>query len=185
MKKYQVIYADPPWRYQRTNIRGCADNHYPTMELDDICALPVRELADKDCILFLWATFPKLIEAIRLIKEWGFTYKSVAFVWIKQNKKAHTLFWGLGFWTRGNAEICLLATKGHPKRKSAKVHQFIISPIEEHSKKPDEARLKIFELLGDVPRIELFARYHPPGWDVWGNEAPGSITFPSAEKEAN
>ncbi len=185
MKKYQVIYADPPWAYEQSTVKGAAAKQYPTMGIEELCALPVWELADKDCVLFLWATFPKLAEALKLIKAWGFSYRSVAFVWLKQNKKSKTWFYGLGFWTRGNAEICLLATKGQPKRKSAKVHQFIISPIEEHSKKPDEARLKIFELLGDVPRIELFARYHPPGWDVWGNEAPGSITFPSVEKEAN
>ena len=92
---------------------------------------------------FLWATFPQLPEALRLIEAWGFTYKSVAFVWLKKNRKADSWFYGLGFWTRGNAEICLLATRGHPKRQAANVHQFIISPIEAHSKKPDEARDKI------------------------------------------
>ena len=182
MKKYKVIYADPPWRYQSTKIRGAADNHYPTMDIDDICALPVQQLADRDCILFLWATFPKLAEALRVIREWGFTYKSVAFVWIKQNKKAPTLFWGMGFWTRSNAEVCLLATKGSPKREGRAVHQVIVSPVEEHSKKPDEARRRIVQLMGDVPRIELFARQSSPGWDVWGNEAPDSISFPGAEK---
>ena len=170
MKKYKIIYADPPWQYKRSKVQGAAEKHYPTMQLNELCALPVAELADQDCILFLWATFPQLNEALELIKAWGFTYKSVAFVWLKLNRKSRTWFYGLGFWTRGNAEICLLATKGHPKRKSAAVHQFIISPIEQHSKKPDEAREKIIALMGDLPRIELFARQHTPGWDVWGNE---------------
>lgn len=106
---------------------------------------------------------------------WGFCYKSVAFVWGKLNRKAPTLFTGMGYWTRANAEICLLATRGHPKRHNAGVHQVILSHIEEHSKKPEEARSRIVRLMGDVPRIELFARSRAPGWDVWGNEAADSI----------
>ena len=107
------------------------------MSIDELCALPVETLAEKDCLLFLWATFPQLPEALRLIRAWGFTFKTVAFVWLKLNKKSPTWFYGLGYWTRGNAEICLLAKRGKPKRRSAGVHQFIISPVEEHSKKPD------------------------------------------------
>ena len=122
------------------------------MSIDELCALPVAELAAKDSALFMWATFPQLPEALRLIRAWGFTYKSVAFVWLKKNKKADSWFYGLGFWTRANAEVCLLA------------------PIEAHSKKPDETREKIVSLMGDRPRVELFARQSPPGWDVWGNE---------------
>ncbi len=145
------------------------------MSIEDLCALPVADLAAPDSALFLWATFPQLPEALRLIEAWGFTYKSVAFVWLKKNKKADSWFYGLGFWTRGNAEICLLATKGHPKRQAANIHQFIISPIEAHSKKPDEARAKIISLMGDLPRVELFARQTPPGWAVWGNEVTPTI----------
>lgn len=137
--------------------------------------MPVADLAAPDSALFLWATFPQLPEALRLIEAWGFTYKSVAFVWLKKNKKADSWFYGLGFWTRGNAEICLLATKGHPKRQAANIHQFIVSPIEAHSKKPDEARAKIISLMGDLPRVELFARQTPPGWAVWGNEVTPTI----------
>ena len=133
-------------------------------------ALPVDKLADQDCTLFLWATFPMLREALGVIDAWGFTFKTVAFVWIKLNRKADNLFWGLGSWTRANAEICLLATRGHPKRQSPNVHQVILSHIEEHSRKPAEARRRIVALMGDVPRVELFARQTPPGWDVWGNE---------------
>ena len=181
MKKYKIIYADPPWRYARSKVQGAAEKHYPTMSIEELCALPVKEIADKDCILFLWATFPQLKEALQLIKAWGFTYKSVAFVWLKQNRKSPTWFYGLGFWTRGNAEICLLATKGHPKRQSNKVHQFIISPVEQHSKKPDITREKILALMGDLPRIELFARQHTPGWDVWGNEIKSDIRFAGKE----
>lgn len=148
---------------------------YPTMGIDELCALPVADLAARDSALFLWATFPQLPEALRLIKAWGFQYKSVAFVWLKKNKKADSWFYGLGFWTRGNAEVCLLATRGHPRRQAANIHQFIISPIEAHSKKPDEAREKIVALMGDLPRVELFARQSPPGWDVWGNEVASTV----------
>lgn len=180
MKKYQIIYADPPWQYKVYSKKGqgrTAESHYPTMSIDDICKMPIKELADEDCVLFMWMTFPTLKEGFRVIEEWGFKFKTVAFVWIKQNKKTPSLFWGLGFWTRANAEICIIATKGNPKRKSAKVHQVIISPIEEHSKKPNEARERIVELMGDIPKIELFARQKCEGWDSWGNEIDSDINM--------
>lgn len=176
-KQYNIIYADPPWRYWHNQVQGTAENYYPTMEIQELCALPVEEVAAKDCVLFLWATFPKLPEALALIEAWGFQYKSVAFVWLKQNRKSLSWYYGLGYWTRGNAEICLLATRGHPRRQSNKVHQFIVSPIEQHSKKPDIARKKIVDLMGDLPRLELFARQRAEGWDVWGNEIENSITL--------
>lgn len=175
MEPYQIIYADPPWRYDQKGLQGAAERHYSTMNLEDICRLPVEKISAKDCILFLWATFPQLPAALRVISAWGFKYKTVGFLWLKKNRKADSWFFGLGFWTRGNAEVCLIATRGHPKRKAANIHQFIISPIEAHSKKPDILRDKIVELAGDVPRIELFARQVTPGWDVWGNEVDSSI----------
>lgn len=115
------------------------------------------------------------------MKAWGFSYKTVAFVWIKQNRKSDGLFWGMGHWTRSNAELCMLATKGFPKRVSASVHQVIISHIENHSKKPEEARRRIVKLIGDLPRIELFARQRVPGWDVWGNEVDSDIALTGGE----
>ena len=147
------------------------------MKIEELCSLPIKEIADKVSILFLWTTFPQLREALQLIEAWGFQYKSVAFVWLKQNRKSLSWYYGLGYWTRGNAEICLLATRGHPRRQSNKVHQFIVSPIEQHSKKPDIARKKIIDLMGDLPRLELFARQRAEGWDVWGNEIENSITL--------
>lgn len=147
------------------------------MSLEEIKSLPVREIAAEDCALFLWATFPCLKEALEVIDAWGFTYKTVAFVWVKQNRKSESLFWGMGFWTRANAEICIIATKGHPKRVSSGIHQIIISHIEQHSKKPDEARNRIVALMGDLSRIELFARQKTDGWDVWGNEVSSDISF--------
>lgn len=148
------------------------------MNIEDIQRLPVKEIAADDCILFMWVTFPTLQEAFSVIEAWGFTYKTVAFAWVKQNKRSPSLFWGMGHWTRANVELCLLATKGTPKRQSAAVHQIVLSPIEEHSKKPDVVREKIIELAGDLPRIELFARQTVDGWDTWGNEVPCSIQFP-------
>lgn len=175
MKKYSIIYADPPWKYRQKSLSGAAENHYPTMSVEEICSLNVADIAADDCALLLWATFPNLPEALKTIQAWGFQYKTVAFIWLKENRSGNGWFFGLGFWTRANAEICLLATKGKPKRKSNRVHQFIISPLRGHSQKPDETRDKIIELLGDVPRIELFARQQTHGWDVWGNEVDSDI----------
>ena len=171
--KYKVIYADPPWQFKTYSEKGLgksADQYYPTMSLSDIKALPVSEIADKDCALFLWTTIPFLRQSFDVMKSWGFEYKTVAFVWIKRNRKSDGLFWGTGYWTRANSEICMLATRGNPKRVSASVHRVIISRIEEHSKKPQESRERIVKLMGDVPKIELFARQKVDGWDVWGNE---------------
>lgn len=145
------------------------------MSTDEICALQVANISAENSVLFLWATFPNLQEAFRVIEAWGFSYRTVAFVWVKRNKKAVSWFMGLGYWTRANAEICLLATKGKPKRISKSVRQIIDAPIEYHSKKPDETRERIVELMGDLPRIELFARQKTDGWDVWGNEVESDI----------
>lgn len=174
-KKYNIIYADPPWRYEVKKGQGVAENHYSTMGTEEICSLPVQEICDKNCALFLWVTFPQLPEAFKVIKGWGFQYKTVAFVWIKLNRSGKGYFFGLGYWTRSNAEICLLAVRGKPKRISRKVFQLIVSPLQEHSRKPAEVREHIVELMGDLPRIELFARQQSPGWDVWGNEVESSL----------
>ena len=142
----------------------------------------MKELADKDCALFLWVTMPCLKDGLRVIEEWGFAYKTIAFVWVKQNKKADSLFWGMGYWTRSNVEFCILATRGHPRRQNAGVHQVVMSHIEEHSKKPQEVRDRIVQLMGDVPRIELFARQKVPGWDAWGNEVTSDISMEGSDE---
>ena len=156
---------------------GYIERHYPTMELEQITALPVKELADRDAILFLWTTLPMIQEALQVIKAWGFEYKTTAFVWVKLARHSNGIFSGLGYWTRSNVEICMLATKGHPKRVAKNIHQVIISHVEEHSKKPAEARRRIEALMGDVPKIELFARRPARGWDVWGNEVVSDIVM--------
>ena len=172
-KKYNVIYADPPWHYHTwKNGMGTAEKHYKTMKIEEIVALKdtIQRISEKNCILFLWVTFPCLLEGIRTIKEWGFKYKTCGFTWVKRNKVSDTWFFGLGHWTRANAEICLIAGKGRIKRVSNKVSQIIDTHIEEHSKKPAIVREKIVELVGDLPRIELFARQTTEGWDCWGDE---------------
>lgn len=170
-KKYNIIYADPPWKYRSKMMNSSVTNHYQCSSLQDICKLPIKEIASDNCILFMWVTMPKLNEFMDVVKAWGFEYKSCGFVWIKMNKKStNTYFMGQGRWTRANPEICILATKGTPKRISASVKQLIVSPIQKHSKKPDEVRDKILQLVGDLPRIELFARQKTEGWDVWGDE---------------
>lgn len=187
MKKYGIIYADPPWHYRVYSKKGAgrsAESHYPTMTIEEIQALPVSELADKDCALFMWITFPLLKESLSVLSAWGFKFKTIAFVWIKQNRKSNSLFWGMGYWTRANAEFCVLATKGKPKRMAKNVHQVIISHIEEHSKKPDEARRRIVRLMGDLPRIELFARQKSAGWDVWGNEVESNIILGGTDDDS-
>ncbi|MBC5744881.1 DNA methyltransferase [Lachnospiraceae bacterium MD308] len=185
-RKYSIVYADPPWKYDMKKGQGVAENHYQTMSIEEICSLPIGEITQKDAVLFLWVTFPQLPEAFKVMKAWGFAYKTVAFVWVKQNKTGKGFFFGLGYWTRSNAEICLIGVKGHMKRISNKVFQLIVSPLEGHSKKPDEARTRIVELMGDLPRIELFARQEMPGWDVWGNEvtcSPGALDLEKMERK--
>lgn len=176
MNKYQIIYADPPWSYSDQGCQGTMANHYVGMKLNDIKKLPVGEIADKDCVLFMWATYPMLKEALGVMEAWGFKYKTIAFQWIKLNKKNRKPFFGLGRWTRGNTECCLLATKGKPKRISNGVFQIIQQPITKHSEKPQEAKDKIIKLMGELPRLEMFARKKEnDGWNYWGNEIESDI----------
>ena len=169
-KKYNIIYADPPWAYRNMgNIQATANAHYNTMNQKDIESLPISQLAENNCILFLWATFPKLQEALDTIKAWGFEYKTVGFTWVKKNKNGGNFF-GVGWYTKSNAEICLIATKGKAPKVSNSISSIIESVREEHSKKPAIVREKIVEFSGDLPRIELFARQSVDGWDCWGNE---------------
>lgn len=169
--KYQVVYADPAWQYNDKGCRGAAEKHYPTMPLQHLKALPVADLCQRDAVLFLWATPPLLLHALEVMKAWGFNYKTIAFVWIKLNKN-HTVFKGLGHYTRANAELCLLGVR----RKGVKVVDHTISQVlqsvrEVHSKKPSAVYSKIESLHGSVERLELFARTTRDNWDFWGNMA--------------
>lgn len=178
-KRYQIIYADPPWTFKTYSDKGkrakFGAGSYPTMSDEDICNLPIKDISDDNCILFIWATFPKLESVFKVIKSWGFKYKTCAFTWVKKNPNGVGDWLGLGYWTRANAEICLLATKGNIKRINSNIKQIVFSPRREHSRKPDEIRDNIIKLVGDLPRIELFARQRYEGWNAWGNEVPSDI----------
>jgi len=182
---FGAIYADPPWAYKtysgdaipaRASRNGLATAHYQTMPIDQICALPVSEIAADDCALFVWVTWPTLLDAIKLIEAWGFAYKTCAFAWTKADARQQEFFrddvtpyMGLGYWTRANSEVCLLGTRGKPKRLAADVRQAIVEPRREHSRKPDCVPARI-ERLVEGPYLELFARTQRPGWTVWGNQ---------------
>ena len=177
MKKYKIIYADPPWnsnsQFGRDKKRG-NEQHYPLMDLEAIKNLPIKEIADDDCVLFLWVVDTQLFDAKQVIESWGFTYKTVGFTWAKLTVTGKDHF-GVGMWTRKNPEMCLLATKGKPKRANAGVRQLQRHKVREHSRKPDEIRNSIVTLCGDIPRVELFSRQCHEGWDVWGNEVESDI----------
>lgn len=173
----KVIYADPPWAFQAYSGKGkqrAAERHYDTQSLADIMALgpSIDAIAAEDCVLLLWAVMPELRGALAVIDAWGFTYKTVAFVWVKTAAGGQPMT-GMGYWSRANAELCLLATRGAPQRISKDVHQVVMAPRGEHSAKPDEVASRI-ERLVPGPYLELFARKTRPGWQVWGNEVPAS-----------
>ena len=175
MKKYQIIYADPPWSYQNGGVpQGGVNAQYKTMTLAEIKALPVNEIADSPSVLLLWATFPQIQEALEVIKAWGFEYKTLGFSWLKTNRDGSPFF-GIGYYAKSNQEVCLLAVKGkaHSLVKSNSVSSFVSTGRTRHSEKPQIFRDKIVELFGDIPRIELFARQKTEGWDCLGNEING------------
>ena len=180
-KKYSIIYCDPPWKYENWNEAWhqthpqsrWAGKKYSLMPIEDLMALPVEALAEKNAVIFMWTIGTMLPDALKLMASWGFKYRTIAFVWVKKNIKKDTIFTGMGYWTRSNAEICLLGIKGKPlPRISHSISQVVITPRGRHSQKPAEVRDRIVALLGDLPRIELFAREATVGWDIWGDEAP-------------
>jgi N6-adenosine-specific RNA methylase IME4 len=192
-KRFRVIYADPPWAFEVYSGKGkqrSAESHYDTLSLEAIKALPVAALAADDCALCLWCVMPELPGALEVIRCWGFDYKTAAFVWVKTTKGAEVvqldgagLHWGMGYWTRANAEICLLATRGAPERIAKDVHQIIYAPVGEHSAKPDDVRRRIERLLPG-PYLELFARRPVDGWTTWGNEI-ARTDFPPYDAETD
>lgn len=174
MNKYQIIYADPPWSYndKMSGHSFSLDHEYQTQSKDWIANLPVGSISATDSVLFLWAVSPLLPEALQVMKAWGFKYKTVAFCWIKKTvhgKQVHNL----GRWTMGGMELCLLGTKGHPQRKVKNIKQTFEAIRTKHSQKPFEVRKFIEDLMGELPRVELFARNKRDGWDVIGNDIDG------------
>jgi len=168
---YNLIYADPPWSYRdRAGRRGAAA-HYSTMTVGEIAALPIAQLAAPDCLLAMWWVAPMPLEALLVIEAWGFRLKTMkGFTWHKTTRHGHSHF-GMGHWTRANTEDCLFATRGKPLRRDAGISQFVSAPrLEPHSSKPKEIRDLLVRLVGDVPRLELFARERTEGWKAWGQE---------------
>jgi len=158
--KYRVIYADPPWQYNNSSFTTSAEGQYPTMSTEEICNLPVKDLADDNAVLFLWVTNPLLEDALKVCKAWGFDYKT-NFVWVKNQ---HTG----GFYCFGQHELLFIATKGSMLPKTGSLHSSVVNASRrEHSRKPDEF-YGIIEAMYDGPYIELFARNKREGWDGWG-----------------
>lgn len=183
MKKYKIIYADPPWDYKdkrdkHPRLCGGASAHYKTTPTKELSLLDVSAICDENSMCFMWATFPCLLDALSLMASWGFKYKTLGFSWIKLNKKNLQPFFGIGYYTKSNCEVCLIGVRGKPFKVSNSVSSVIIEPRMEHSKKPQSARDRIVQLCGDVPRLEIFCRGSAEGWDVFGNEAENSIQIP-------
>ncbi len=179
---YRVVIADPPWAFKSNSSATPGRNamgHYNCMSLGDIAALPVREHVSKNAILWLWITGPMFAIGAHLpiMKAWGFRPSGMGFVWIKLNPNAPQLFFvardlamGGGFTTRKNAEFCVIGARGRSVRQSRRVHEVIIEPRREHSRKPEEFYRRVVE-YSQGPYLELFARQSRPGIDAWGNEA--------------
>ena len=184
--KYPVILADPPWHFhnyddepgefQKNKLRSRkAQSFYPTMSIEELCSLTI--LADENAALFLWACWPLLPEALRVIDAWDFQYKTVAWNWVKSTSTGMSFHFGMGYYTRANTEPCLLAIRGKMPVATHDVQALIYSPVREHSRKPDEQYDKIERLYPNGPYLELFARHKRKGWDSWGNEVVSDIVI--------
>lgn len=168
-KRYGVIYADPPWRFETWSENGMdrsAENHYPCMSLDAIANMPVPKIMARDCALFMWATVPMLVSALNVMHLWGFTYKSHA-IWVKPNAIT-------GYWFRNRHELLLVGTRGQIPAPAlgTQFESVFLAPTSVHSAKPEKAAQMIEHYYPNVPKIELFRRGPArPGWSAWGNEA--------------
>jgi len=182
MKKYNIILADPPWNYYGSPDKDqAAGKHYSLMDTADICMLPVEEIADKPAVLFLWATCPKLPEALKVMEAWGFHFRGVAYIWVKTRKDGGIIA-GQGIrpsFVKPTAELVLVGStqkKGRPFPLQTEAQaQVVLHPRLAHSEKPSVFRNMIVGLLGDLSRIELFAREKADGWDAWGDEIESDI----------
>ena len=185
-KTYGVIYADPPWHHVSYSTKGqvrSPSSHYKTMSIAEIAAMPVADLAAKDCWLVMWTTQPHLEQAFTVMRGWGFRYSSIFQFWFKLNPKAASALFltlqdfhkGMGFTTRKNVEFMILARRGKPKRLSKSIRDFVIAARRQHSRKPDSVPVDI-EAFAAGPYLELFGRESRPGWDVFGNEVDKPFT---------
>jgi len=169
---FGVILADPPWRFRtwnETNQTKSASNHYQLMTLDEIKAMPVRDLAAKDCALVLWATQSMLDQALDVMDTWGFKYKTAG-AWAKQSLSGNSLAFGTGYLFRCAAEFFIVGSCGSPKSQAKDVRNLIVAPNREHSRKPTEMYEILEKMFPSVPKVELFAREPREGWYPWGNQ---------------
>ncbi len=197
---YTLIYCDPPWKYNnranhKTRFRGGVHGHYAVMSMDAIAALPMARLAARPAALAMWCTFPYLDQQIQLFRHWGFPYRTQLATWIKLNPRGydlpmddptyraeksyvrypgdglyHSVFFGVGHYSKSNAEVLLLGMRGQVPTQTDTLSSVLLAPRREHSRKPDETYTLLEALFGDVPRVELFARHMRPGWDAYGNQ---------------
>lgn len=177
-KKYNIIYADPPWSFSSKELQKydnkrftSMDKHYPTQSKDWIKNLSVKNITEKNSCIFLWVTDAHIKEGIEVMESWGFKYVTIAFIWEKVSKNGITVA-NLGSWTMKNYEICLFGTKGKmlQYKKCNNIYQKVVAERTKHSKKPQQVRDNIVKIFPNLPRIELFARQKAEGWDCWGNE---------------
>lgn len=175
MKKYNIIYADPPWTMGKSSSKRVYCPKYSVMTIKDICNLPIKNITFENSALFLWCLNGQLENGIAVMNSWGFSLRTVAFVWVKTSKATGQPNCRVGQWTLNGTEQCLLGIKGKMKKNCNNVRQVYMGAREAHSKKPDEIRSRIVKLFGDLPRIELFARNQSLGWDVFGDEVENSV----------
>ena len=188
--RYDVILADPPWKFEywvpgqgKKNGSRAAEAHYPVMDTADICRLPIADLASDNCVLFLWAVWPRIQDALDVIKAWGFTYKTKAFTWVKANPTGFGHFMGMGYYTRANDESCLLGVKGSMPVDAHDVLSILYFPVHRHSQKPEDQYRRIERLYPGRRYLELFARRKRAGWDSWGNEVESDIVLAPQQAE--
>ena len=184
-KKYNIILADPPWKFAPMGIapekihknlatHSAAENHYKTMTISELKGLPVQAVEAKDSVLFMWVTAPFLSQSLDIMKTWGYKYKTIAFVWAKQRDSGIWAHAG-GWYTLSQTELCLLGTRGKTvKRCSKNQKQLIVAKRTRHSEKPIEVYERIEAMYGEVQKLEMFARRQRVGWDCWGDEVDSS-----------
>lgn len=181
---WHCVVADPPWRYSfstrkseldGTGWHGAQYKHYSTMTFAEIKALPVASVVADDALLFLWVVNPLLPKCLHVVDAWGFDYRGMI-TWAKTDKRTGTKpFFGNGYWVRGATEHLVIGVRGKVKPQSRREVSWFPSRVRRHSQKPDEAYAVIDRLVGDVPRLEMFARAARPGWTTWGDEAPTGV----------
>lgn len=169
MSMFDVILADPPWRYEQAGIRQEIEKHYPTMSIDEIKAMQIEKVAAKNSVLFLWATAPKLAEAVEVMTAWGFLYRT-CMVWHKSGM-------GMGWYWRIDHELLLLGVRGKPGTPPPKFRprSVLKSKKGKHSQKPWQVYEMIEAMYPNARRLELFCRHSQPGWSSWGNEATENL----------